>query len=323
MSKVYLVTGGAGFIGSCLAKSLIERGNSVHILDDLSTGLERNIPAGAEFHNVDISDKGALKRLKIPSGIDCVFHLAAQSSGEASFRDPLRDMEVNYEATYNILELAKSAGCQRFIYTSSMSVYGAVPAQAGAVNEEYPCKPVSYYGCNKLASEKMIEIFCRNADIKYTIFRLFNGYGPGQNMLNMQQGMVSIYLSYLMNDTQVHVKGSLERFRDFIYIDDIIEAFSRSEGNEDTYSGVFNLGTSVKTAVKELLTLSLGIYGKDDFDKWVKVEGSTPGDITGCVADINKLKAALRWEPEYELKQGLLKMKEWLDQTKEAWINKR
>ncbi len=307
--KRYVVTGGAGFIGSSLARSLIKLGNEVHIIDDLSTGQERNIPEGSVFHKADISDMKALLHLPLPDKIDCVYHLAAQSSGEASFDDPAADIEINYRATYNALKAASTRRCRRFIYSSTMSVYGEVPVSHGPISEDYPPSPVSYYGCNKLASEKIIKVFSKTGDMDATIFRIFSAYGPGQNMMNMRQGMISIYISYLLNNVPIEVKGSLERFRDCVYVGDIVDVLINSEEREETYGGIFNLGTSVKTTVREMLAVILEIFGKDDFDKWVVVRGSTAGDTAGCVADIGRLKRALSWKPRYALRDGITGMK--------------
>jgi UDP-glucose 4-epimerase len=316
--KTYIVTGGAGFIGSKLARRLIERNSKVYILDDLSTGFERNIPAGCIFYKVDVSDTRKIFDLDFPDKVDCVFHLAAQSSGEVSFDNPARDIDINYKATFNILTLCSLCNCKRFIYTSSMSVYGDVQDGEVPVSEEYPCMPVSYYGINKLASEKLIKVYVKQTKINETIFRLFNVYGPGQNMANMKQGMISIYFSYLMNNVPINIKGSLFRFRDFIYIDDVVDVFISCEDYEGTYGEIFNLGTGIKTTVEDVLKVILKIYSNRDFDKWVDVHGSTLGDIRGFIADISKLKKILNWEPSHVLETGILKMKNWIEEEG-AW----
>ncbi|MFC1509997.1 NAD-dependent epimerase/dehydratase family protein [Candidatus Omnitrophota bacterium] len=320
--KTYIVTGGAGFIGSALAKRLIEGGKKVYILDDLSTGFEKNIPTGCIFYKVDISDRKRLFDLQFPDKVDCVFHLAAQSSGEASFDDPCRDIDVNYKATYNILELCSRYNCERFIYASSMSVYGDVKESEVSVSEEHSCKPVSCYGVNKLASEKLTKMFVRKTNIKATILRLFNVYGPGQNMANMKQGMVSIYFSYLINNMPINVKGSIFRFRDFIYIDDVINVFIDCENRKEAYGEIFNLGTGVKTTVEGVLKIILKAYGNKDFDKWVYMHGSTSGDIFGLIADASKLKKILKWEPKQNLECGILKMKNWIEENSNSEVSK-
>ena len=319
--KKYIVTGGAGFIGSKLTERLTACGNKVFVIDNLSTGFKHNIAPGAVFLKADISNKKELMRLHLPYGINSVYHMAAQSSGEASFDDPERDIDLNYKGTYNVLYLSNKLGCRRFLFTSSMSVYGDVSSICPKVNERYSCQPTSYYGVNKLASEKIIRIFSQKNDIAYTIFRLFSVYGPGQNMLNLRQGMVSIYLSYLLRNKPIKVKGSLERYRDFVYIEDVIDVLMRSENDRRMYSSVYNVGTGRKVTVRQLLALILRVYGKKGFSRWVNVEEKTPGDIRGSIADISKLKAQ-GWQPRYNLEEGLLEMKAWLEETRAVWESK-
>ncbi|HOW53939.1 MAG TPA: NAD-dependent epimerase/dehydratase family protein [Syntrophorhabdaceae bacterium] len=317
--KTSIITGGAGFIGSRLAQRLIQRGDIVYVLDDLSTGYERNVPEKAVFFKVDVSDPGRIRELDLPGKADTVYHFAGQSSGEASFDDPSGDIDRNYRATYNMLVASEQMNAKRFIYSSSMSVYGDVDRSAPMVPEDYECNPASYYGCNKFASEKFINVFAKHSHIKPTIFRFFNVYGPGQNMKNMKQGMLSIYMSYLIRDIPVTVKGSLDRFRDFIYIDDLLDAVVDCEESERTFYETFNLGTGIKTTVSRLLEALLNVFGKGDFDKWVIVEGNTPGDIKGFVADMAKLKARMEWSPVYKIEDGIKEMKKWVDETVDLW----
>jgi len=131
--------------------------------------------------------------------------------------------------------------------------------------------------------------------------------------------MLSIYMSYLMKDTPVIVKGSLDRFRDFIYIDDLLDAVMRCEESEGTFHQIFNLGTGKKTTVSDLLKALLKAFGKDDFEKWVVVEGSTPGDIKGFVADMTRLKDRIKWSPVCEIESGIRQMKTWIDATIDLW----
>ena len=319
MKKNYIVTGGAGFIGSNLAARLIQEDGTVYILDDLSTGFLRNVPDKAVFQQIDLSNPDEFQRLDLPDHVDTVYHLAGQSSGEASFDDPLHDMNANYLATYNVLKLASAKNSKRFFYASSMSVYGDAGVGEPSLDEQHVCNPVSYYGCNKLASERLIRIFVKNAAIEPTILRFFNVYGPGQNMKNMKQGMASIYMSYLMQDTPVVVKGSLDRFRDFIYVDDLVDVLINSEGCPATYHEVFNVGTGLKTTVQDLLQAMLLAFDKEDFNRWVVVQGNTPGDIKGFTANISKINKVLNWLPQYNIEQGIGKMKRWIDQTKHLW----
>lgn len=317
--KTSIITGGAGFIGSNLARRLLDEGGRVIIIDDLSTGILRNIPDGALFYQADISNANLLLSLDLPDNVDTVFHLAAQSSGEASFEDPRRDIDVNYKGTFNVLELCNSVHCSRFVYTSSMSVYGEPEETASLIDESYPCRPKSYYGCNKYASEKLIHLYSNITPLKPTIFRLFNVFGPGQNMLNLKQGMASIYLSYIMRNEPILVKGSLDRFRDFIYVDDVGEALTRCQACQKSYYKTFNVGTGVKTSVGQLLRVILEAYGKKAFDEWVIREGRTAGDVTGLIADNHQLMSALNWEARVDLKTGIGNMVKWIEGTKDFW----
>lgn len=317
--KTNIVTGGAGFIGANLVKRLLQRGDQVFILDDFSTGFSRNVPKEATLFTVDISNFKDVQELNLPKKVDTIYHLAAQSSGEASFDDPSRDIDINYKGTYNILKLAEMMNCSRFIFSSSMSVYGEIIGETPVVSEDCACLPISFYGGNKLASEKLISIFSRNKEINPTIFRFFSVYGPGQNLSNMKQGIVSIYISFLMKNQPVHVKGSLDRFRDLIFIDDVVDVLVQAESSVATYNQVFNLGTGKKTTVEEILSALLNSFDKDDFNRWVRVEGSTPGDIKGCVADISKLHKCLAWTPKVGIIDGVKKMKSWADETADWW----
>lgn len=315
----YLVTGGAGFIGSNLVRRLMADGHHVVVVDDLSTGFLRNLPTGADFRKLDLRDRDAVRGLTLPLPLTAVYHLAAQSSGEASFDDPERDIAINHAGTLHVLELARAVGCRRLLYASSMSVYGEIDASVPAVSENSPCRPSSYYGVNKLASEHLIRVFSLQHTIDWTAFRFFSVYGPGQNMHNLKQGIVSIYMSYLMHGKPIHVKGALDRFRDLIYVDDVIEAMVRTEQCVTCHGQVFNVGTGQKTTVESMVRGLLAAYGKTDFRSWVNVDGSTPGDIKGFVADMTLLGSAIGWVPQTPLFDGLRRMKEWVDSTQDWW----
>lgn len=303
-----LVTGGAGFIGSHLSRRLIKEGWGVHIVDNLSTGFESNVPEDAEFTLLDISKYDFIKYLP-KDKFDAVFHLAAQSSGEASFDDPIYDLMTNCTSTLMLLEWCFRNKIGSFIYASSMSVYGEQKKQP--VKEDSFCNPNSFYGVGKLASEGYINIYAKMG-LNTTILRLFNVYGPNQNMDNLRQGMVSIYMAYIANDEEILVKGSKNRFRDLIYIDDVIDIFIKCINNRATYGKCYNVATGKKTFVHELLDAELKTFGYEPGKYPVRFEGSTPGDIMGIVADIAAINEATGWKPRIPLPLGLKKMREWL-----------
>ena len=221
----YLVTGAAGFIGSALAKSLIEEGSEVVTIDNLSTGFRSNIPDGVVFLEGDCQDQKILDQLH-SNKFDAIYHIAGQSSGEISFDDPVYDLQTNTQSTLQLLQLCRQTDCKKVIYASSMSVYGQVPDEP--IDETWKARPQSFYGVGKLASEHYLRIF-RQFGIATASLRLFNTYGPGQNLENLRQGMVSIFLAQALRDKRIHVKGSPDRFRDFVYIDDVVQSFRLAE----------------------------------------------------------------------------------------------
>lgn len=303
-----LVTGGAGFIGSCLSSRLIGEGCNVVVIDNLSTGFESNIPQQAEFLKLDISKEDFINKLPRIK-FDYIFHLAAQSSGEISFEDPAYDVKTNVMGTLLLLNWAMERRVKRFIYTSSMSIYG--DDQDLPVKETAPPRPLSFYGVGKLASEKYIDIFIKKG-LPVTSLRLFNVYGPGQNMKNLKQGMVSIYMAYISKDEPILVKGSRDRFRDFIYIDDVVDSFVRTAFSEKAASKTFNVGTGKQTFVWQLLDEIIKAFGYKVGDYPIQFEGSTRGDQIGIYADISEIKRCLSWEPKVGLSDGIVRMVEWL-----------
>lgn len=303
-----LVTGGAGFIGSCLASRLIDEGCNVVVIDNLSTGFESNIPQQAEFLKLDISKEDFINKLP-RIRFDYVFHLAAQSSGEISFEDPAYDVKTNVMGTLLLLNWAMEKKLKRFIYTSSMSIYG--DDQDLPVKETAPPRPLSFYGVGKLASEKYADIFIKKG-LSVSVLRLFNVYGPGQNMENLKQGMVSIYMAYIAKDEPILVKGSRDRFRDFIYIADVVDAFIRTAFSEKAANKTFNVGTEKQIFVWQLLDEITKAFGYKVGNYPIQFEGNTPGDQIGIYADISEIKKCLSWEPKVRLSDGIMRMVEWI-----------
>ncbi len=294
--KTYLVTGAAGFVGGALSKKLLAQGNKVVTIDNLSTGFENSIPEGVVFYKGNVQDALLIEKLEIYN-FDCIFHIAGQSSGEISYDDPVYDLQTNTQSTLLLLNLAKRIKCSKFIYASTMSVYGDSKEY---VSEKDITNPKSFYGVGKLASEKYLEIFSKN--IITTSLRLFNIYGPGQNMQNMRQGMVSIFLQQALNSNEIIVKGSIKRFRDFIYIDDVVTALINSEKRDSTDSKIYNIGTGVKHTIEELIEIISSNFKEN---KKIVQKSNTPGDQFGLFANNNLAIEELNWEPKYSLKEGL------------------
>jgi UDP-glucose 4-epimerase len=302
--SLYLVTGGAGFIGAAAAKALLAAGHRVIVLDNLSTGALENVPKGAEFVRGDCQDAAVYERL--PAGpYAAIYHIAGQSSGEISFDDPVYDLQTNTQSTLLLLKFALKADCRRFLYAGTMSVYGDQPERP--VNEDAPCAPKSFYGVGKLASEHYLRIY-EAYGVRSTVLRLFNVYGAGQNMANLRQGMVSIYLAQALKSRAIQVKGGADRFRDFIAVDDVVAAFLACEKAPETAGKIFNVCTGKRTTVRELLDLLLPCL---PFKTEVKFDGSTPGDMFGICGDPARLTAATGWKPRVALPDGLRAMAAW------------
>ncbi|MEE9274985.1 MAG: NAD-dependent epimerase/dehydratase family protein [bacterium] len=308
----YLVTGGAGFIGSRMVRRLLERGDTAVVLDDLSTGFRENVPPGAEFVQGDLADPAVWEGLS-PEGVDAVLHLGAQSSGEVSHEDPLRDFDVNARGSLLLLGWCERHGVRRLLHASSMAVYGNSDRPSA---EDAPKRPGSFYGASKLAAEGYITLFARRGGAP-TVFRLFNVYGPGQNLGNLKQGMVSIYMAYLLDGEPVLVKGSLDRFRDFVYVDDVVDAWMAALARPETAGETYNLASGRRTTVRELLDGLLAAFGRAGEDRVVQGEG-TAGDIAGSVADISKIRRELEWSPKTELREGLGRMVRWARERRGA-----
>ncbi len=300
--KNYLITGGAGFIGSRIAAQLLNEGNEVLVIDNLRTGFEPNIPDGSDFVKIDIRDFTALSRLN-GYHFDAVLHLAAQSSGEISHDDPDYDLDTNARGTLNVLRWSYERGIDRVLNASSMGVYGEVPESSCPVKEDMPLRPLSFYGVSKLAAENYCNYFMSKG-MKITSFRMFNVYGPGQNLHNMKQGMVSIYMKYIIDNKPVTVKGNKDRFRDLIYIDDVAEAWIKAIDNTTMYNKSYNLGTGARTYVFQIVEALLKAFGKDLTTYPVHYVGSTPADQFGIYSDITKLRTDAGWEPKFSVDSG-------------------
>ncbi|MGE5418071.1 MAG: NAD-dependent epimerase/dehydratase family protein [Acidobacteriota bacterium] len=306
-SRLALVTGGAGFIGSHLARRLLKEGWRVDIIDNLRTGSRENVPEGASFYFLDLSRDDLTHELP-DVRYDVVFHLAAQSSGEISFDDPVYDMKTNCLSTLLLLDWCKKNGIKRFIYTSSMSIYGDQDVQP--VDENMLPRPNSFYGVGKLASESYMSIYSK-LGVNTTALRLFNAYGPGQNLANLRQGMVSIYMAYILRNEEVIVKGSPDRYRDLVYVDDIVEALIGIVDNPKTFGQQYNVGTGCKTTVGELIEAQLGAFGYKPGQYPVKYVEGTPGDQFGVFANREKIKNDTGWSASITLNEGLQRMVEW------------
>lgn len=296
-----LVTGVGGFIGSHVARRFLAEGCTVAGADDFSSGRRENVPQGVTLVEGDLARQVTIARL--PRDCKVILHLAGQSSGEISFDDPVADLEKNTVATLRLIRHGIETGAKRLVYASSMSAYGTQPD--APVRETAQCSPLSCYGVGKLAAEGYLRVYARQ--LPYVALRMYNVYGPGQDMANLRQGMVSIFLAQALAAGRVQVKGSLERFRDFIYIDDVVEAWRRAALESKAANRTLNVGTGTRTTLGALLeTMRAEIPGMS----WY-VEGATPGDQSGIFADATELRSVLGLGSFMPLAEGMKRFVAW------------
>jgi UDP-glucose 4-epimerase len=307
LSPEVLITGGAGFIGSALARALIAQGTGVCVVDNLSTGKRENIPPDAEFLQLDVSDPGFIEHLP-GRQFAAVCHLAAQSSGELSGHDPLYDVRTNALATLLLSRWCARRGIRRFVYASSMAIYGN-PTHL-PVSESQPCVPMSFYGISKWASENYLRLAERDG-LSSTSLRMFSVYGPGQNMQNLKQGMASIFMAYVARGVEVPVTGSLRRFRDFVYVDDVVEAWLSALALASTPSAAYNVGSGQPVTVRGLLDELLKAMRLPS-DYPVAERAGSAADQFGLYADVQLIQRDLGWRADTPLATGLGLMADWV-----------
>ena len=294
-----LITGIAGFIGSALAKKLTKGNIKVFGIDNLFSGSKKNIPKNIKWKKVDIRRLNNFK--KIPKNFDIIIHAAAQTSGEKSFLIPSYDLETNVIGTCNVYHFAKLCNAKLMINLSSMSVYGN-SIKSKFIDEKNNLKPISVYGNSKLTAEKMLAVLFEQYRIPVVNLRLFNVYGPGQNLNNLQQGMVSIYTYYLLHKKKILVKGSLNRVRDFIFIDDVTNAINSIIKSRLYVNGTFNISSKTKTTVRNLIRL---LQKNFKMKKDIVISKKTPGDIFGFGGNNTKFKKKYKWKPIFTLDKGI------------------
>jgi len=310
MTKI-LVTGGAGFIGSHLVHGLIKNNHEVMVVDFLKTiGGIPYIHPKCYFVKGNILMSETLAKIKKWKP-KIIYHLAAQSGGETAYDNPKFDYLANGYGTYLLSKLAKEIKVKHFIYSSSVAVYGS--SIKNKITEKSKIKPDSIYGVSKYVGEMFIKQVLGATNVKTTIFRIFNTYGPGENLNFLKKGMISIYCSYIWKNKPIIVKGSLKRFRNYQYIEDVVNILLKAIKNKKLAKNeIFNLSSGVYTTVNSLIKLILKIKNKPNYKVIAKTQG-TPGDSFGFHASNNYLKKKFNNYKFFSLEDGLIKYFKWID----------
>jgi nucleoside-diphosphate-sugar epimerase len=303
----YLVTGGAGFIGSNMVDELVRRGASVTVLDDLSAGKEANL-AGVrdkiDFQLGNVIDLDAVHRAC--QGADYVIHLAARTSVPRSVKDPIESNRVNIDGTLNVLVAARDAKVRRFVYAASSSAYGETPTLPKV--ETMRAAPISPYGVTKYVGELYAQVFGRVYGLENACVRYFNVFGPRQDPTSQYSGVMSRFMLAVLEGRTPVIYGDGEQSRDFTYIANVVDETLRACEAEGASGIVFNGGTGARITLNQVLQL-LGKITEANIP--AKYEEARNGDIRDSQADISLARKVLGYEPKVQFEEGLRRTWEW------------
>jgi UDP-glucose 4-epimerase len=310
-----LVSGGAGFIGSHLVDRLLSEGFNVTVIDNLETGRLDNIAhvrnrEQFRFVEGDIRNYDLVRELM--KEVDAVFHEAALASVSQSVKDPILTNDVNVKGTLNLLKASLDLGVKRFVYASSASVYGDTPLPLK--KENMTLNPKSPYGVSKLAAENYVRVFHQLFDLETVSLRYFNVYGPRQrfDLACAYGGVITIFTNRLLKNMSPIVFGDGEQTRDFIYVEDVVEANMLALDSRKAVGEAFNVGTSERASVNQIAETLKEIMNKKELKNIYAPP--RPGDGRGGYADISKAQKIMGFYPKVNMKKGLKELVEWCEQ---------
>ncbi len=294
----FLVTGGAGFLGVALANRLAHDGHQVRVIDDLSAGDPARLDERALFTRGDVADRPKLWTLL--QDVDCVYHLAARVLVSESILYPREYNEVNVGGTVSVMEAMRDAGVHRVVLTSSGAVYGEQAEQP--VREDQSPNPQSPYAVSKLAAEYYVRTIGALWGIETVILRIFNAYGPGQNLPPSHPPVMPRFLHQALRGGSLVIFGGGGQTRDFIYVDDVVEALVAAATASDVDRRIINVGSGRETSINELAALVARVVGRG-----VEVLHSPAesGGVSRLCADVAVARRLLGYEPRVALAQGL------------------
>ena len=307
MSNLYLVTGGAGFIGFHIVKALVERGENVRVVDNLSTGnIERLacIRSAMDFVEADLADPQVCDR--VVDGVDFVLHQAAIPSVQRSIRDPIASNRANVTATLNLLESGRNRGVRRFVYAASSSAYGdtlVLPKR-----EDMPANPMSPYALQKFVGERYAKLYFDLYKFETVSLRYFNVFGPSQDPYSEYSAVIPKFITKLLAGEKLTIFGDGEQSRDFTYVANVVDASLRACEAKDASGKVFNVGTGQRFTLNETLRLLGQISGKN---AQAKYDSPRTGDIRDSLADISLAREVLGYQPGVAFEEGLRRTWEW------------
>jgi UDP-glucose 4-epimerase len=293
----FLVTGGAGFLGAALANQLARNGHTVRVLDDLTTGDPNRLLRTVLFTRGEVTDVPKLWTLL--QDVDCVYHLAARVSVPESILYPREYNAVNVGGTVAVMEAIRDAGVKRVVFASSGAVYGTQPQQP--VHEDLPPNPDSPYAVSKLAAEHYVRTIGALWNIETVCLRIFNAYGPGQALPASHAPVIPQFIKQALNNGSLVIFGEGGQTRDFVYIDDVIDALEAAATAHQIDREVINIGSGTETTIKELIDL----IGRIAHTPIVPLRNTSGGGVKRLWANIGKAHALLGYAPKVGLEEGL------------------
>ncbi len=308
-----LITGGAGFIGSHLCDKYTKEGHTVLCLDNLMSGNLMNIRHLLDYQNFklikgDIRDFALLE--KVMRDIEAIFHLAAQIHVDRSYIEPRLTYEINVMGTQNILEVARIYDAKKIIHASTSEVYGS--AQYVPIDEKHPLNAPHPYGASKIAADRMCYAYIQTYHMNISIARLFNVFGPRQRDLGYG-GVISIFTRRVLSNMPPIIYGDGRQTRDYTYINDAIKAYDLILNHNEPIVEPLNFGTGREASIIDLANIIIDLCGKKGSIKPVHVEPRI-GEVQRLIANPNKAKELLEWEPKYSLEEGLKEFIQWYKQ---------
>jgi nucleoside-diphosphate-sugar epimerase len=295
----YLITGGAGFIGSNIAAHLLHQGRAVRILDNFSTGRRDNVPAGAELIEGDLRDFPTVKRAA--AGTRYILHLGAVPSVPRSVEDPQLTNDANITGTLNVLTAARDAGVKRVVFSSSSSVYGDTPVLPKC--EDMPPSPLSPYAAQKLTGEIYCRLFWKLYGLETVALRYFNVFGPRQNPQSQYAAVIPRFITAILRDESPVIFGDGRQSRDFSYVANVISAnFTACEAPAAACGEAFNIACGGRVTLLELVDTINRLLGKTAAPRF---EPARAGDVRDSQADIAKAERLLNWKPTVDFPAGI------------------
>jgi nucleoside-diphosphate-sugar epimerase len=309
----YLVTGGAGFIGSHIVRALLEQGGRVRVLDNFSTGRRENLSGlidqfnGDQFQVLEGDVRDALRVKEAVRGVDVIFHEAAFVSVPQSMDEPQNCFDVNISGTSALFEAAREAGVRRAVVASSAAVYG--DSDALPLTEETPLRPLSPYAVSKRVNEMYAELYTRSFGLEVVALRYFNVYGPRQRPDSMYAAAVPIFIRRLLDNKPITIFGDGGQTRDLINIHDVVRANLIASEHPDAPGQIFNICTGIETRLLDLIEVLL-----DLFPNALQPEFAAPraGDIYRSVGSPHKAADLIGFKPQVSLEDGLKEAVEWM-----------